>query len=101
MIELQDHPEGVLVPVRAQPCASKCGLRGEQAGALKLAVTQIAEKGKANAALTETLADALALKRSQVELFSGETQKQKKFLVRGVTRELLAARIEVALEGLA
>ena len=97
MIELQDHPEGVLLPVRAQPGASKCGVRGVQAGALKLAVTQIAEKGKANASLTETLADALGLKRSQVELFSGETQKQKKFLIRGVTREELTARIEQVL----
>jgi hypothetical protein len=32
MIELTDHPEGVLVSVRAQPGARTAGVLGEQAG---------------------------------------------------------------------
>jgi uncharacterized protein (TIGR00251 family) len=96
MIDLQDHPEGIVLPVRAQPGASKNGLRGEQQGALKVGVTQIAEKGKANAALIATLAQELGIKRSQVELLSGATQSQKRFLIRGVARDELQARIEQA-----
>jgi uncharacterized protein (TIGR00251 family) len=99
MIELADHPEGVLLPVRAQPGASKSGIRGEQNGALKVAVTQAAEKGKANQALVEALAKGLGLKRSQIELISGDTARQKQFLIRGVTRGELAERIAAALEG--
>ena len=48
MIELTEHSEGVVLPVRAQAGASKNGIRGEQNGMLKVSVTQIAEKGKAN-----------------------------------------------------
>lgn len=97
MIELSDHPEGVLVPVRAQPGARGIGIRGEHAGMLKLAVTQVAEKGKANTALADALAKGLGLKRSQVELESGETQREKKFLIRGIGRDELAQRIAAAL----
>lgn len=98
MIELSDHPDGVILPVRAQPGAKANAVRGEQAGALKVAVTQIAEKGKANQALIEVLADALDLKRSQIELVSGETQREKKFLIRGITREELRTKIISSIE---
>jgi Uncharacterized conserved protein len=97
MIDLSPHPEGVLLSVRAQARARTNGLRGVQNRMLKVAVTQVAEKGKANQALAETLAAALGLARSQVELASGATSRQKKFLIRGVSAEDLTARIEAAL----
>jgi uncharacterized protein len=97
MLDLTEHPEGVVLPVRAQPGAKANTVRGEQAGALKVAVTQIAEKGKANQALVEVLADVLNLKRSQIELVAGETQREKKFLIRGITREELSAKTASAL----
>src|SRR5947207_1601948 len=99
MIELADHPEGVLVAVRAQPGARKAGVLGEQAGALKLAVTAPPEDGRANAALVELLRDQLGLKRSQVELHSGATGRNKKLLVRGVSRDMLAAKLTMLLTG--
>jgi len=95
-VELSTHPEGVILPVRAQPGASKNGLRGEQNGMLKVSVTQIAERGKANKAIMEVLAKALDLRRSQIELMSGELQPQKKFLVRGISASDLAERIRAA-----
>jgi uncharacterized protein (TIGR00251 family) len=98
MIELVDQPDGVVLPVRAQPGAKANALRGEQGGALKVAVTQIAEKGKANQALVEVLAEELGLKKSQIELIAGETQREKRFLVRGVTREELARKIAEVLD---
>ncbi len=97
MIELRAHADGVLLPVRAQPGAGANGIRGEHGGALKVAVTQVAEKGKANQAIVETLAEGLGLKRSQIELQSGETQRQKTFLVRDISQEELAERIAAAL----
>jgi uncharacterized protein (TIGR00251 family) len=93
MVELTDHPEGVLLPVRAQPGARRNAVRGEHDGALKVSVTQVAEKGKANKALIETLASELELKRSQIELVSGEAQPQKQFLIRGTSQAELAAKI--------
>ena len=97
MIDLTAHPEGVLVAVRAQPGARANAIRGVHNGMLKIAVTQVAEKGKANEALAATLASGLGLKRSQVELAGGATSREKKFLVRGVTMEALAARIAAAI----
>lgn len=96
MIDLQPHVEGVVLPVKAQPGARVNALRGEQNGALKVAVTQVAEKGKANKAVVELLAKSLRLKRSQIELLSGETSSEKRFLVRGATLEELAAAIAAA-----
>ena len=97
MIELGEHAEGVILPVRAQAGGSKNAIRGEQNGMLKVSVTQIAEKGKANKALAETIAKGLGLKKSQVQLFAGETQPAKKFLIRDISRKELVARLEDAL----
>src|SRR3954466_16333 len=96
MVELSPHRDGVILPVRAQPGASKNGLRGEQNGMLKVSVTQIAERGKANKAIIEVLADSLDLRRSQIELLSGELQPQKRFLIRGLSVSELTERIHAA-----
>jgi uncharacterized protein (TIGR00251 family) len=98
MIDLADHAEGIVLPVKAQPGAGANAIRGEQNGMLKVSVTQVAEKGKANKSLVEVLAKGLKLKRSQIELLAGETQSQKRFLVRDITREEMAERIAAALD---
>jgi uncharacterized protein len=98
MIDLREHQSGLILPVRAQPGASRAGIRGEHGGALKVSVTQVAEKGKANQSLMETLVKGLGLQRSQIELISGETQRDKKFFIRGISREELAERISAALQ---
>jgi len=94
MIELVEHAEGVILPVRAQPGAAKNGVRGEQNGMLKVCVTQVAERGKANRAIVEVLAEALGVRRSQIELVAGELQPLKRFLIRGVTVEELRGRLD-------
>jgi uncharacterized protein (TIGR00251 family) len=100
VIELEPHAEGVILPLRAQPGAKRNEIRGEQDGMLKVSVTQIAEKGKANKALLEVLAKGLGLRKAQVALLSGETSSHKRILVRGVTREQLAELIRKKLDGL-
>jgi len=97
MIELRLDPRGVILPVRAQPGAKSNGLRGEQAGALKVCVTQAAEKGKANKAILTVLSKALNLRKSQIELISGATTSQKRYLVLDVTLGGLQADIKKAL----
>ena len=59
-----------------------------------MAVTQSPEKGKANEAIIEVLADLLELKRNQLRLVSGATSSQKRFLVTGVSLDELQQRIE-------
>jgi uncharacterized protein len=93
MIAITPHADGSLLAVRAQPGARKAGVMGEQAGALKVAVTAPPEDGRANAALTELLREWLGLKRSQVELASGATNRNKQFLIRGLTPDELRAAL--------
>jgi uncharacterized protein len=97
MIALAEHAEGYVLPVRAQPGARRAGVQGEQAGALKVAVTAPPQEGRANQALVETLREALGLKRSQVELIGGQTSRDKRFLIRGLTRTELETRLAEAL----
>ncbi len=98
MVQLTPHSEGFLLPVKAQPGASSAGIRGAHNGALKVAVTQVAEKGKANDAIVQVLAQALGVKRSQIELCSGATDRNKIFLIRGMTNDTLQARIAELVE---
>jgi uncharacterized protein (TIGR00251 family) len=92
VIALEPHPEGVILPVRAHPAARRNEVRGQQDGMLKVSVTQAPEKGKANKAIIECLAKNLGLKKSQIELLSGETSHHKRFLIRGLAVDDLAAR---------
>ena len=96
---MEKHPQGIIVPVKAQPGARRNGLAGEHAGALKVQVTQAPERGKATDAVLETIADALRLKRSQVSLLSGAASPQKRVLVAGVSLADLAERLRSVLEG--
>ncbi len=96
MIALVEHPQGTILPVRARAGARRNEIRGEQNGMLKVSVTQIAEKGKANKALIAVIGKGLRLKKSQLELVAGATSPEKRFLVHGIDPETLAKRIEQA-----
>ncbi|MHC4404406.1 MAG: DUF167 domain-containing protein [Planctomycetota bacterium] len=95
-INLKPHPEGTILPVRAQPAARRNEIRDEPDGMLKVSVTQRAEKGKANKAITALLGKALRLRKSQIELIAGETSREKRFLICEITPEELLKRIEAA-----
>jgi uncharacterized protein (TIGR00251 family) len=96
-IEIEARDGALLLAVKAQPGARKNELRGAQDGALKVCVTQVAEKGEANKAISEFLAKALKLRKSQIELASGELASQKKFRVAEIDETELRAKIEEAL----
>ena len=93
MIHITEHAEGCILPVRAQPGARKAGIVGEHAGALKVAVTAPPNEGRANQALVELLAKALKLKRAQVQLWTGPTSREKKFLIQGVSKKELETQL--------
>ncbi len=97
MIAIESHEAGCILPVRAQPGSRKSELRGEQDGALKVAVTQVAEKGKANEAIIATLSKHLGLRKSQLEILFGHTSSQKRLLVRDTTPSQLQTLLAQAL----
>jgi uncharacterized protein YggU (UPF0235/DUF167 family) len=73
--------------VRAFPGAKRNEVRISDDGSLKVSVTQVPEKGKANKAIRKQIAESLHLRISQVELLQGETSPLKKFLLRNVSAE--------------
>ena len=84
---------GVTVEIKVSPGSRRNELRGIQEGAIRVAVTQIAEKGKANQAVLETLAKALGLRRSQISLVSGHTASRKRIRLEGMTLDVLQQRL--------
>jgi uncharacterized protein len=93
---IQPHAEGATLALRVQPKAKRNAILGEQAGALKVSVTAPPEDGRANEAVLALLREELKLQRSQLVLLSGQTNRNKVVLVRGVTPQQLTALIEEA-----
>ncbi|VAX37442.1 hypothetical protein MNBD_PLANCTO02-3420 [hydrothermal vent metagenome] len=92
-IDIEQIKEGLLLPVRAQPSGKKNAITGVHNRCLKVSVTQIPEKGKANDAFVKVLAKLLKLKKSQISLYRGNTSQQKKFLITGIALEELQMRL--------
>jgi uncharacterized protein (TIGR00251 family) len=95
MIAFGSHPEGTVVPVLAQPGAKRNAILGERGGALRVAVTSPPEKGKANAAIIQVLAGALGCRPSSIALLSGETSRQKRFLLTGLSIQEIQQKLSV------
>lgn len=89
MITISPHPSGAVLSVHAQPGAAKNECKGEYNEGLKVSVTQAPEKGKANKAILELLAKQLGVKKSQIELVSGEIAPKKRFLFHGLAPDRL------------
>ena len=70
--------EGATFTVRATPRAKRAGLSYEE-GVFRISVTAPADEGRANAAVTEALAEALGVAKSRLSLIRGATARDKVF----------------------
>jgi uncharacterized protein (TIGR00251 family) len=84
---IESCQDGVILSVRALPRAKRNEVRVGTDDYLKVSVTQVPEKGKANEAIRKQIIKSLNLRASQVELLQGETSPQKKFLLRNVNKD--------------
>jgi uncharacterized protein (TIGR00251 family) len=91
---IESCQEGVILTVRALPGAKRNEVRAGAEGSLKVSVTQVPEKGKANDAIRKQIIKLLNLRASQVELLQGETSPQKKFLIRNIDEDEIRKTIE-------
>lgn len=92
-VKLEVAGTAVLLPVRAQPRSSKNQIDSIHDGRLKVCVTQVPEKAKANKALLKVIQEGLNLKRSQIELYKGETTSLKVFRITEISLEELQSKI--------
>jgi len=89
---LSQAKDGVYINIHAQPGARREALCGMHGDALKIAVRQAPEGGKANAAIVAFMADALGLAKRQLEVTAGHTSRRKRLFVRGDAAQI-AGRI--------
>jgi len=93
MITLEENDRGVIIPVKAQASARKNAIVGERQGAARIAVTATPEKGKANRAIIDLLSETLGFPKSAIELISGDTSPQKRFLIVGADADEIQKRL--------
>ena len=83
-IQLQTTFDGLLLPVKVVPGASRTRVLAEWDGRLKIAVAAPPERGKANDALIAYLAKRLGLRRQQVTVTKGASSPIKTISIDGV-----------------
>ncbi|MFO1408072.1 MAG: DUF167 family protein [Steroidobacteraceae bacterium] len=77
--------EDLLLEVRVQPRASRPGPAGVHGGRLRMRLSAPPLDGRANAELVERLADAFGVPRARVAIEHGETGRDKRIRIRGVS----------------
>ena len=86
-----------LLAIKLKPGASRRQVLGWYGEQLKLAVTAAPEKGRANAAAQELLAEILDLPKSAIHLQRGATSTQKLFSIERLDAAEIRRRIDQVL----
>lgn len=83
--------------VHVQPRASRNAVVGWREGSLAVRLTAPPVEGAANKACRDFLAEALGVKRADVELISGDKSREKRFRIAGLSEAELRTRVEALL----
>jgi uncharacterized protein (TIGR00251 family) len=94
-LKLTEDAGGVRLSIKAVPGASRTRVVGELGGALKVAVAAAPERGQANRAIVELLAEALKVPEASVIITRGQTNPRKEVTVRGVDASTVVSRLSV------
>lgn len=88
-----DKTDGVIINLRIVPRSAKneiCGIHDE---AIKVRLQAPPVDGKANKALIKFMAKALGIRQSDIEIISGESSRNKRIHVSGLTAAALMAKV--------
>ncbi|MFA5938990.1 MAG: DUF167 domain-containing protein [Sinimarinibacterium sp.] len=80
--------------LKVTPKGGRNAINGWMGETLKLSVTAAPEKGKANQAVIELLADVLHLPKSAFTILRGDTSAQKLVEVRGLDEGEILRRLQ-------
>lgn len=90
---VKSTPDGCELTLKVVPGASRERVVGPLGDALKVQVAAAPERGNANAAVLDLLAEALGVPRRQIELVRGQTQPRKVVRVTGLDAAQARARL--------
>ena len=90
---LRENSEGVVLTVRVKPRGRCDKVMGMREGALSVEVTAPPEQNRANEAVIALLAEVLDIAKSQIEILSGQTHREKRLRVRGLTAPQIHERL--------
>ena len=97
-VHLQETPQGTRLKLRVVPGASRDRVVGVLGDALKICVSAAPEKGKANKRIVAMLAAWLGVAGRDVQVVSGETARDKRVLVVGLSTTELRNRLTTVLQ---
>jgi uncharacterized protein (TIGR00251 family) len=82
--ELSESGDGTVLAVHVQPGAGRTEVVGRHGDALKVRVAAPPTGGRANDAVVELVAKEFAVKKDDVRITSGASNRQKRVLLGGV-----------------
>src|SRR5690349_4688745 len=100
MIPVTESSKGISFSIRIHPRARKNAITGVIGDALKLALTAPPVEGRANQAVIEFFAELFEIPRSSITITSGETSRNKKVRIAGLTRAAIVARLSECLDNM-
>jgi len=89
VLRVQQAGSAVVFSVKVVPRSSRTAIAGILNGMLKVKLSAAPEKGKANQALVEFLADTLGIKKNAIKITSGQTSPVKTIEIAGLSAEAL------------
>lgn len=92
---ITETKDGVVLKIHATPRASRSQVQGLHGDALKIRLQAPPVDGKANEALLEFLSGTLGIPRRQFTLISGQTSRQKRVAVQGLSSERITKVLQV------
>lgn len=94
-LNLREESGGIVIPLRAKPRAGKNAVEGVRDGVLLVSVRAAPTDGEANAAVIETVAEALRCAKSNVRLIRGQKSRDKAVLVQGLETAVILERFNL------
>jgi hypothetical protein len=92
---IRDSAEGAQFALKVQPRASRNAIAGVVGDALKLSLTAPPVDGKANQAVVEFFAALLKVPKYSIVILSGETSRNKRIAIRGMTAEAVRSALKI------
>lgn len=91
---LSEKDQEIILRLHAQPGAKRTSVVGLYGDKLKIAVATPPVDGKANQAIIAFLAKTLGLSKSKLTLISGETSREKRIRIQGITADECVIKLQ-------